>query len=635
MYQHPGVYVEHVPSGLLAVEAAATAVAAFVGHIRRGVHNTPVFINSATQYAQLFGKPGIGKGGIYDLGQVPDHFGHAINAFFGNGGSKAYIVPVGSGGSKAIAALVDPADNAQAIVFEATSPGIWANGLEIRIKTRVPADLSLGYVLEFGKTSATNKFEIYESFAPVSFDPNRSDFFGNKLKTGSSIATATLAAITALPPAVTQTKALRGGSLAALPLPITAPLALKIQIDGAVAITIALAGNEPTLAAIASRIQSEVRNGAADGSARAGFLVSLTRNSELFLMSGSSGLASAVTVEDSTGRDPLGLAAVKSAVISYPAEVIATDAFSETTFASGTDMTAPDKTKYEEAFILLRDYRDITIMLLPGETWSGVTNDKIDAAITHAEFMQNRMVILDPGKNVVLSDPSKVKAEGYPTSPYAALYYPWLEVTNVHYDPDTAGSLPQTFLVPPAAFAAGLWSRIDATRNVWKAPAGLEATVRGARGPTLIIGNDQQDNLNSSGVNCIRSIIGPPVVWGARTLATLAKPEFRYIPVRRTQNMIGESLYRALQAAVFEPNDHRLWSSLRASTTDFMDGLYRSGAFQGEKASEAYYVRCGLSSTMTQGDIDAGIVRLVVGFAPLKPAEFVVVQIQQIVGRTA
>ena len=99
--------------------------------------------------------------------------------------------------------------------------------------------------------------------------------------------------------------------------------------------------------------------------------------------------------------------------------------------------------------------------------------------------------------------------------------------------------------------------------------------------------------------------------------------------------MIGESLYGALQSVVFEPNDHRLWASLRASVTAFMDGLFRAGAFQGEKASDAYFVQCGLGSTMTQGDIDAGIVRVVVGFAALKPAEFVIVQIKQIVGQTA
>jgi hypothetical protein len=119
------------------------------------------------------------------------------------------------------------------------------------------------------------------------------------------------------------------------------------------------------------------------------------------------------------------------------------------------------------------------------------------------------------------------------------------------------------------------------------------------------------------------------VIWGVRTLATQASPEWRYIPVRRTAIFIEQSIYDGIQWAVFEPNDHRLWATLRGNIGGFMNGLFRLGAFQGEKASDAYYVRCGLGDTMTQADIDAGQVIVEVGFAPLKPAEFVIVRIQQ------
>jgi uncharacterized protein len=311
----------------------------------------------------------------------------------------------------------------------------------------------------------------------------------------------------------------------------------------------------------------------------------------------------------------------------------------DATLGGGAQQDAPGDADYQLAFDRLKDYRDISIMVLPGLVWNAGGRPAIERAITHAEFMQNRMVIVDPINPATPADhlvtPTDVQGEGFPTSPYTALYYPWLTVPNAFYDPDTAANLPKTFSIAPSAMAAGMWGRIDATRGVWKAPAGLEATVRGTLGPNVLVGNEVQDNLNEWGVNCVRSIIGPPVVWGARTLATKSKPEFRYIPVRRTQSMIGESLYNALQAVVFEPNDYKLWGSLRASAGNFMDQLHRAGAFQGQKASDAYYVRCGLGSTMTQADIDSGIVRVVVGFAPLKPAEFVVVQIQQIVGQTA
>ena len=183
--------------------------------------------------------------------------------------------------------------------------------------------------------------------------------------------------------------------------------------------------------------------------------------------------------------------------------------------------------------------------------------------------------------------------------------------------------------VPPSGFAAGLWAKTDGRRGVWKAPAGLQASLTGAANTKLKIGDDEQDQLNPVGVNCYRRVISDIVIWGSRTLATKADPEWRYVPVRRTAMMLEESIYQGIQWAVFEPNDHRLWSSLRLNIEAFMGTLFRAGAFQGEKASDAYFVRCGLGDTMVQGDIDRGQVIVVVGFAPLKPAEFVIVRIQQ------
>lgn len=148
------------------------------------------------------------------------------------------------------------------------------------------------------------------------------------------------------------------------------------------------------------------------------------------------------------------------------------------------------------------------------------------------------------------------------------------------------------------------------------------------------VSDEVQDQLNGWGINCIRHVIGPPVVWGARARHQGAA-EYRYVSVRRTAILIGESLYNALQAVVFEPNNHVLWASLRANVGSFMDQLFRAGAFQGEKASDAYRVRCNLDDTMTQADVDAGIVRVIVMFAPLRPAEFVTIQIKQKVGQTA
>lgn len=513
MYQHPGVYIEHVPSSALAVEAASTSVAAFIGHIGRGEpvngDGNPVFISSVAQYAEKFGPAGGGLGGIRNNVNDADHFGLAINAYFANGGTKAYIVPLATGSAAAATGtiLVTVASTNYTIAITASSPGTWADGL----------------IAELRDDGINNEVTLVIGTVDTDGNPDQ---------------------------------------------------------------------------------ELEVISG-----------LSLEADSPKFIDNRVASLSGLVTV----------------AATAEGAGGTFTDA--SVTLAGGVAGNAVGQTHFTDALTKLRDYRDISILCLPGRTWQS-DQTIFEAAITHAEFMQNRMVIVN-SDSTVLTTPNEVQSAGFPTSPYAALYYPQMTVQNPHFNAETAGNLPRTFNIGPAAFAAGLWGRIDTARGVWKAPAGLEATVRGALGPTIKIGNDIQDNLNEWGVNCIRSIIGPSVIWGGRTLATKSKPQYRYIPVRRTQNMIGESLYRALQAVVFEPNDHKLWGSLRASVGDFMSGLHRAGAFQGEKASDAYFVRCGLGSTMTQGDIDAGIVRLSVGFAALKPAEFVVVQIEQKVGQAA
>ncbi len=163
-----------------------------------------------------------------------------------------------------------------------------------------------------------------------------------------------------------------------------------------------------------------------------------------------------------------------------------------------------------------------------------------------------------------------------------------------------------------------------------ESPAGVETQLLGAAGLEYIVEEGEQDFLNPAGINAIRKLPSfGSVIWGSRTLATKADPEWRYVPVRRTAIFIEQSIYNGIQWAVFEPNDHPLWGALRANIGSFMNGLFRAGAFQGKTANDAYFVRCGLGDTMIQDDIDRGQVIVIVGFAPLKPAEFVIVRIQQ------
>lgn len=193
----------------------------------------------------------------------------------------------------------------------------------------------------------------------------------------------------------------------------------------------------------------------------------------------------------------------------------------------------------------------------------------------------------------------------------------------------------------PAVFApcgavAGIVARTDAQRGIWKAAAGLEASFSGVQGFSYAMTDKQNGVLNPLGLNCLRTFpVAGNLVWGARTLAgaDLLASEWKYAPVRRLALYIEESLFRGTQWVVFEPNDEPLWAQIRLNVGAFMQNLFRQGAFQGASPREAYRVKCDKETT-TQNDIDRGVVNIEVGFAPLKPAEFVVIKIQQMAGQT-
>jgi uncharacterized protein len=207
----------------------------------------------------------------------------------------------------------------------------------------------------------------------------------------------------------------------------------------------------------------------------------------------------------------------------------------------------------------------------------------------------------------------------------AALYFPWVRAPN----PLQQDALR---LFPPCGFVAGIFARTDAARGVWKAPAGTDASLTGAAGLGLILSEAETAQLNARGVNGLRVFSADKtVVWGARTLGEGSDPQWRYISVRRTALFLERSLYRGTQWAAFEPNDIKLWQRLRLDVGAFMQDLFRQSAFQGTTPNQAYFVKCD-SETTTQADIVSGVVNIVIGFAPLKPAEFVVIRIQQIAG---
>ena len=214
-------------------------------------------------------------------------------------------------------------------------------------------------------------------------------------------------------------------------------------------------------------------------------------------------------------------------------------------------------------------------------------------------------------------------------SNFSAYYYPWVQAP----DPLFGNRLR---LFPPSGFVAGIYAATDTSRGVWKAPAGIDASLTGVSGLQFVLTDAENGVLNVQAINCLRQFkVYGDVVWGARTLqgSDQAGSQWKYIPIRRVALFIESSLYYGTQWVVFEPNDETLWGQIRLNVGAFMQGLFLQGAFQGTTPQQAYFVKCDAENN-PQPSIDQGIVNILVGFAPLFPAEFVVIQIQQLAGQT-
>ncbi len=259
----------------------------------------------------------------------------------------------------------------------------------------------------------------------------------------------------------------------------------------------------------------------------------------------------------------------------------------------------------------------------------------INLVAAAAKLCEDRraMLILDPPSawdTVEKARAGAVAGNLGTASRNAAVFFPRLRAPDLLRD----GQLVD---FAPGGAVAGVFARTDATRGVWKAPAGLDASLSGVPALSVPLTDAEIGILNPIGVNCLRNApAAGRVVWGARTREGDDRlgSEWKFVPIRRLALFIEESLYRSTQWVVFEPNDEPLWSQIRLNLGAFMQDLFRQGAFQGKTPREAYFVKVDRETT-TQSDINNGIVNIVVGFAPLKPAEFVVIKIQQIAGSLA
>ncbi|MCP3963678.1 MAG: phage tail protein [bacterium] len=293
-------------------------------------------------------------------------------------------------------------------------------------------------------------------------------------------------------------------------------------------------------------------------------------------------------------------------------------------FTGGNDGAGePGTADYEAALEELERLQDVSIVAAPGSSAYGDAQGIAGALISHAERRRAcRIAVVDTPPGLVLSEAREVR--GNIDSTYAALYYPWVVVSNPLARPGDE-SIPRELTLPPSSFVCGIYARNDVERGVHKAPA--NEVVRGALRFETEISFAQQEALNPIGVNCLRSFPGRGHrVWGTRTASS--DPEWKYVNLRRYFLYLEQSIDRSTQWVVFEPNGERLWANVRETVDGFLYNEWVSGALLGGSPQEAYFVRCD-RSTMTQNDLDNGRLICLIGVAPLRPAEFVIFRIGQ------
>jgi uncharacterized protein len=289
---------------------------------------------------------------------------------------------------------------------------------------------------------------------------------------------------------------------------------------------------------------------------------------------------------------------------------------------TAAESVSDDSVAYAEALTVFESLDDLAIIAAPGHSGMTLYTSIQQALISHAERDKYCIAVLDtPSK---LTPQGAREARSRIDTTYAALYYPWITVSNPLWKPGN-NQAPKEINVPPSGFIAGIYARTDVNRGVWKAPA--NEVVRGAIRFEREINHGQQEMLNPEGINCLRFFFGRGYrVWGARTASS--DPEWKYVNIRRYFIYLEHSIDRSTQWAVFEPNGMRLWANITDTISAFLYNEWRSGALLGSTPEQAYFVRCD-RSTMTQADLDNGRLVCEIGVAALKPAEFVIFRIGQ------
>ena len=588
---YPGIYIQEAPSASHTIISAPTNIAVFIGYTHPLKTNpvnfgVPVEIFGFSDYQRQFGGfvRSAAFANAYDSAKMPGAFGdmaQAINQFFLNGGTDAFVVSVNqASASSALAkALPQPPVLGSPPLSPPSPPGLPAQVLDI------------GGVV-FTQLEVTD--EIFAMSVVIRPSPPTSP---------STYGTADIV--------------LTYGPIV--------PNAATPTIDTSPATTV-----------------ETYRRVSLDPASSTYILKAMAASS---LVRASLSTPAPIVFTGTTGGQPLFFPQLLSA---------------KTQIFSAADFTAmlQEDTPLDKLPIF-------NLMVIPGVSDNGPSGDSdtggvsvLAAAIAFCERKRAFLIVDPPVRDTadgtyafttILSDGSKftpnpphkiadsASDNSFPRSKNAALYFPYL----LSPDPITGGSvglvsgLPSE--IPPAATVAGIYAATDLARGVWKAPAGFQATASNVNGVAARgkMTDNRHGTLNPIGVNCLRDFPNEPtIVFGARTLATTYDQQWTYVPVRRMALFLEQTLLANLKWVLFEPNAQPLWSAITMSINAFMLGLFKQGAFQGTTPSQAFSVRCD-SQTTTQADIDSGIVNIVVGFAPLKPAEFVIITIAQLAGQAA
>ncbi len=587
---YPGVYIEEIPSGVRTITGVATSITAFIGRAKRGPVDEAKTINSFGDFETIFG-------GL----DLKSSMSFAVRDFYLNGGSQAVIVRLyneetGDGTSPPKTPLT-----LDGLSLEAANQGSWGANLRATIDLDVSEEVAIRHGLEKSQLFNLTIRDVVaggstERFLNLTVDEDSERRVDKVLEA--------------------QSKLIHWKG----DWPGTQPEMPKIKV---------VQDKEKDLAEKEKALADQLAEDPEADNVPA--LRTAVENAKKALSDAGKDLDDPVTKAEKTLKeakesDPDG---------DHSALITAVDNAKKLLKASdGSPLdqsvfTGPGLEGQKKGLFALEHVDLFNLLCLPPYLAShDVDKSLIAKAVSYCEKRRAMLLVDSPSS---WTDKDKAKA-GISTgvgaiSKNAAIYFPRLKQPN----PLRENRI-EEFV--PCGAVAGIMARTDTQRGVWKAPAGIEATLRGVPELTGKLTDPENGELNPLGVNCLRSfpIIGR-VVWGSRTLrgADVLADEYKYVPVRRLALFIEESLFRGTQWVVFEPNDEPLWAQIRLNVGAFMNNLFRQGAFQGTNSREAYFVKCDKETT-PQNDIDRGIVNIVVGFAPLKPAEFVIIKLQQIAG---